>query len=403
MTATLTVGGSDVSSVTPYDVTVQAGRDSIDSQPDASVMDATVHGWRAAGRLGDPVVLSDVHGPMFHGTVTDLKCQLDPDTTHAWTTRLTAVGPLADLGRVVVGDEPWPEEMDSARIARILDVAGAPAQVDPAVLGPSMLPRDVDSKPALELAQEVAADALGVLWEQPADPTTPIRYIPQRLRAWGEVAPTWGELPPAQRWSDLPAARTWQTWTNDLAPQTLTVDARYVVADMELGQQVGDLVRRARVVYGTAPDSDTPRPQAALGEGTPEVSRETQIADETGALTVADTLWRSRREPAWRMNSLTLALSEMPPAEAATVRARLAVGTKLVVEHIDFDSPVGTTWQGYVEGWTHELADGDHRLVLRTVERRMIEPADRWQDIPPATRWNTIPATLKWQDTAGGF
>lgn len=405
MTAVLTIAGQDVSGA-GFEATVQTGRDSLDSQPDATVLEASIRGWRPAGRLGDTVTLGDVHGMMFHGAITDLGAELDPHSGH-WTVTMSAVGPLADLGRVVIGDVPWPSESDSQRVARILDTAGTPHAVNPNILGPILLPSDVDRQPALELAQDVAGDALGVLWEQPADPDTPIRYTPQRLRAWGAVVPTWSEIPATQTWADLPAGMTWDEWTTQhygdvLTTPSLTLSAGVVVASVELSQQIGDLIGKVRITYGPEIEG-SPRPQAVSGEGTPELSRDTRLADATSAAAVADSLWRARREPAWRLTAAELRLHAMPPSQVQTVRDSLAVGTKLTLTDIDFDSPLGATWQGYIEGWTHELDAERHILTLQVVDRRLIEPADRWQDISPTLRWQDISPTLRWQDATGGF
>lgn len=409
MTAVLMIAGQDVSAAAPWDVTVQTGRDSIDSQPDASVLEAVIQGWQSAGTLGDPVTLTDSFGMLFHGTITDLAAQLEPWTEHAWTVKVTAVGPLADLGRVVIGDEPWPQESDSARVARILTLAAAAHAVNPTIHGPAILPTDVDRRPALELAHDVAADALGVLWEQPGDPDMPIRYTPQRLRAWQPVIPAWDELPAPQTWADLPPAMTWDTWTTahypgDLTTPKLDIDAGRILADVELTQQISDLVRRVRIEYGPAPAEGETRPEAIAGDGTPELALSTNLADQVSADTVADSMWRARRAPGWRMTRATLRLSELPPAEQQTIRDGLAVGAKLTLHNVNFTpAPIGPTWQGYVEGWTHSLTDARHTLTLQLVDRLLIEPATRWQDIPPAQEWQQITPAVTWDDTVGGF
>jgi hypothetical protein len=406
MTAQLLIGGTDVSGVT-YTATVSAGRDALDSQPDASVLELAMFGWRPAGQLADSVTLSDEHGTLFHGTVTDLAASLDPNLPDPWRTRVTAVGPLADLGRVVIGDEPWPAETDSQRVTRILDTAGAAHAVNGNVNGPLLLPSDVDRRPALELAQDTAGDALGVLWEQPSDPAAPIRYTPQRLRAWEPVAPLWSELPAGQSWSELPPAMTWDTWTTEhypgvLTTPSLTLHAGIVLAAVDMSQQIGDLIRRVRIQYGPEVDQGD-RAQVVMGDDIPELSRDTRLADEAGATLVADSLWRARREPGWHMTSATLKLWELPQATQAEIRSALAVGTRLTITDIDFDSPIGTQWQGYLEGWVHELDGATHYLTLQVVDRRLVEPSNRWQDIPPTLQWQEISPTLQWQDALGGF
>lgn len=372
MSAVLTLAGQDISAATLYDVTVGAGRGDIDQQPDASVLSATVEGWRPAGRIGDRVTLRDVHGPLFGGVVTDIDCQWwkNPKTGGKyWRTRITAVGPLADLGRTYIGDEPWPQETDSVRLDRILALARAPYLIDTGIPGPDLLPRDVDYQPALELAQGVAADARGLLWEQPGDLTTPIRYQPSQARSWDPA-------------------------------RMLTLDAGDVLATVTVTQRLGDVIRKVRVTYGPDPGDGSPRAQAVAGSGTPELQFDTQLADATDAQGIADTVWKSRREAGWRLQQLAVPLHLIDPADAAAIRDWLAVGALLQLVNINFDSPLGTIWNGYLEGWQHQLTNGEHQLIMFTSERRLTEPADRWQDISGAVHWQDVSPDTSWGELA---
>lgn len=405
MTAVLTVGGEDVSSLTYYDVTVTAGRDDIDTQPDATVLTTRINGWHPAGQVGDQVILHDDLGQLFAGTITDLDTHLeqkhDPSTgtlTWAWMTTLTAAGPLAQLGRTVIGDEPWPEESDSQRIARILTLAGAPSSVDPGILGPAILARDVDRRDAAELARDVADDARGVLWEQPADPNYPIRYQPGRLRTWEPVPLAWAELGD-RTWDQLDELTWDQLDSAAIAlpgdPGHLTIDAGQVAVGITLTQQISDLALTVRIAWGPTPEGGS-QEEVIVGTGIPEIARSTQLANSGAALAVADAMWRTRREPAWRIREVEIDLATIPPADAATIRAGLAAGARLTITRIAFDAPPGPTWQGYVEGWQHDLQPGHHYLRLRTSERALTEPGNQWQDLDDAMTWND--ADMTWAE-----
>jgi hypothetical protein len=398
VTATLTVGATDASCATDYDVTVTVGREAVDEQPSASVL-TVASSESVTARIGDPVVLSDAYGRMFGGTVTDLDAEWDAFGA-VWRTRLIAAGPLADLGREWVGDTPWPQESDSARVDRVLTLVAAPHNVDPAILGPEMLGTDVDHRTALDYAQSVAQDALGVLWEQPADAATPIRYAPQRVRAWDAVAIVWSEVQQGMTWATMPADLTWDAVAmaapNDAVP-ALDLDCTEVLADVVLSSRVGDHVGQVTVLWGPPADPGAERAAETVGDGTPAVRLDTQLATAGGALQVADTVWRARREPLWRLTRLTVPTDTLPPARVQQIRGALTVGTRLTVT-LPAGAPAGSRWEGYLEGWRHELADGRHDLILATSERGMTEPADRWQDVPPQTAWATLPADLLWDD-----
>ena len=379
----LTVDGVDVSCVALPQVSVTVGRESVDTQPSASVLSARILGWAGAGEVGAPVVFSDTDGRMFGGAVTDLDCE--HMTGDDWETRLVATGPLADLGRRVVGDVPWPEESDSARVARILTLADAPHAVDPDIVGPLVLARDVDSQPALMLAQGVADDALGVLWEQPADPVTPVRYLPARSRSWVTPSPSWAEVDDAVLWSGTGET----TWADSAAvpgaqrPGELTIRCEECAADVTFSQRIGDVIRTVVLLYG--PDAE-PRASVVMGAGSPQRRVDTQLADLSGATEVAGALWRARHGVAWRLQGLRLRLDLLGAARRSQIRGALAVGTRLTVS-LPVSSPVGTSWQGYVEGWDLDV-DGDAQLLtLRVSDRSLTEPADMWADVPAGTTW----------------
>jgi hypothetical protein len=427
VTAVLTVGAArDISSVTVSDVTVDVGRASVDSQPEASVLSVgLVEGWETVGDVGQPCTLTDAVGGMFAGIVTDVDCSPpenpDPRATlfnlvtcqmassrakagKPWRVRLSAAGPLADLGRAIVGDEPWPQETDSARVYRILELAGAQHQVNPGLLGPDMVPRDVDSQPAADLCRSVATDALGTLWEQPSDPAQPIRYSPQSLRAWNPIALTWGSVDPAATWATVPPGLRWQDVTTDTlpipgAPAALTLDCADILADVVFSQRLADLVAYVRVLYGPKPETgDRAEVTAGTPDGIPQVRLDGQLAEPGDAQAVADTIWRARREPMWRLSTITLRQQDLTPQKWAELRAALGVGTRLTI-NLPPSSPVGPTWQGFLEGWTHTILDDRHSVTLRTSERAMTEPADRWQDVTPTLTWAAVTPTETW-DTA---
>lgn len=131
-------GSADVSldmSCDVDDVTTHHGRDDPTAQAEASTSTLSIPGVVPDGvDIGSKVVI-DTKLPdatwsrRFAGAVTDVVATWDVgvDTNGGVgvvpRTTVTAAGPLSDLGRRVVGDTPWAQELDGARIARILDLA----------------------------------------------------------------------------------------------------------------------------------------------------------------------------------------------------------------------------------------------------------------------------------------
>jgi hypothetical protein len=245
---------------------------------------------------------------------------------------------------------------------------------------------------------------LGTLWEDFSTPATPIRYTPQSLRAWNAQAITWGSVDPATKWNTLPAGLTWSQVTTDTlpiagAPGSLTLDCGDIDAEVVFSQRLSDVVAYVRVAYGIDPGAGE-RPEAVAGTpgGFPQVKLDGQLALSGDAQAVADTIWRSRREPVWRLSEVLLRRDDLSAGEWSALRAALDVGTRLTI-NLPTTSPVGPIWQGFLEGWELGIVDDIHSVTLRTSERLMTEPADRWQDVAAAEKWNTLAAGLTW-DTA---
>lgn len=402
MSASLIIAGTELAPVTLYDVTIDAGRDDIESQPDGSVLNATIVGLAPAA-IGDHIQLTDPGGILFHGWVTDLTAELEPSDM-SWTVKLTATGPLAILGHMLAGQVTYPEETDSARIYRILEESGALHAVDPDIIGPAILAREAEAEWAATLARSTADDGMGVLWEQPADPLAPIRYLPERFRHWTLHKLTWSELP-VQPWDAFGAA-TWNDFNSDTigqapeAPGDLEVDPATTYAEATFSQQIDDLARTVTVTYGPEPDEGQ-RATVTVGTLVPAAEYDTQLANQGDAAHYADNMLRRYQQPAWRLDHIRIPLHTLPPGDQATIRAALEVGTRLTVP-FPLGSPVGYVWQGFLEGWRHELlgdASGEfHYLELHTSERSLTESSDRWMDINPTITWDSTAPDMTWLD-----
>ena len=236
--------GTDLSCLVDQ-VTIRHGRDSSDGQPVASsaTIDLSIDDHAALPAMVDVggvvTITTDIPGTQSirsKGRVTDIN--------QGWGGRWprdpgTACGPghrdraLADLGRRVVGDTPWPQQVDGTRVAAILAAAGItlnPATSDPGTV--QILPRDVDAQPALDVAQEVATDAGGMVWA---------------LRG-GEV-----------RYADANHRRN--------TVPALTLDSCDVLVTPTRQRTTAGLVNHVSIGYGVAPTTPTAAPAAASNPG----------------------------------------------------------------------------------------------------------------------------------------
>jgi len=318
--ASLTIAGVDVSCMTLADVRVSVGRVDVWQQPEAGSMTVRLLSDQVGGLSGsitlgadcllqvsstlDPAAaamdprtwtVSPWAAPdwaLFRGRVTDVTADLDPA---GWVVTVTAAGQLADLGRQKIGDEPWPQESDTARLDRIMQLAGVDtAGVDTGVAGPDLIAKDIDSQQVAKLLRETAEWAGGLLWEDhtTADSLTGGALLTyqtgsQRTLAFGA---TWDQA--TGTWDD--STRTWdQGIISEYAPWPL--DPCSVIQDgWQWSQVVGDLVTRAEVKWGTFDAV------ATTGDNTPPVytrSLDTDLADGGAALDLANRIVAVRRQP----------------------------------------------------------------------------------------------------------
>ena len=392
----IVVAGVDVAPV-GLSGAIHWGRDGVDSQPAGAVATVTIEDVdgtvaRAAEVLAPfdvYVTAAGVERRRFAGTVTD--CTVDHA---AGETTIVASDELGRLARTYIGDEPWPAELDGARVERILTLAG----VDMAGAGPwqaqsgtwqsasgtwrvarapnvdagavTITPRDVDRKSVLELAQQTAADAWSVLF---TDRAGLVNYRDSAHR-------------PGSAERTLPAGvfDTEATFTRGTAGMT----------------------NRVRYGWGTSDPQDvvTVLDQPSIDRyGVFDAQRGTQLAVQSEADSLARRLVAVRRTPRWSAPALMFDTAALDPDadDLADVAWLLDAGCQsafAVTGIAPPDPSFGGTAYLVVEGGVDTL-DGN-RLVVEfgCSSLRMVAPPTTWDDVPAGDRWADIPADVAWLD-----
>lgn len=393
-THAITIGGVDVTCLVD-DIALVHGRADTTSQPDASTatigLDLNNTELPVEAEIGAAVLVTTTleTGPAlerFRGRVTDITLGWDdagPYTPNAGMGQIMAVGPLADLGRRVVGDQPWPAELDGARVARVLELAGV--TLDPATSDPGtvmILPRDVDSTDALTVAQETATSAVGMLWETS---TGEIRYADaeHRRNIGTRLALDTCDLLVSPAWS-----RTLQGVTNSVS-----------------------------IGYGAGPGGgEQPRvtadnPDSISRYGIFGYTTATLLEGETDATELARLLVARNGWPVWIMPALPVDMKGLDVAATDTL-LRLNVGDLVELTGLPEITPSApTTAALWVEGWTERLAWEIHEIEVAVSGYCRTVPPPRWDDIDAAYTWDDMadpiysgssltPAPPTWDDMA---
>jgi hypothetical protein len=368
---TVTVAGADISCLVDS-VSISHGRDDSGSQPEASSATIALSVDAAAAQLPAVVdvgaqvrVTTQTAGGVwdrFTGRVSDLALGWDDagaDTPDAGVGQIVAVGLLADLGRRVVGDVPWPQELDGARVARVLAAAGHP--LDPLTSDPGtveLVPRDVDATQALDVAHDAAVSGTGVLWQTRS----------------GQV-----------RYADADHRRG--------IPSALTLDACDLLVTPTWRRTLEGLVNSVSLGYGTEPagGGEQPRyvasnPDSITRWGTYGYSTTTALASLADAQAQGSLLLARNSSPVWVMAALPVDVSGLDAARYDALLG-LDVHSLLTLTGLPALGTAPTSATLWVEGWKEELTWGGHESELVVSGYCRTVPPPRWDDVDPQWVW----------------
>jgi hypothetical protein len=363
-------------------VTIRHGREDADSQPAAAsatldlTLDTDVAGLPDSLEIGGIIRITtrlvDADSPRFVGRVTDIATgwiDAGPDTPNRITAQIIAVGMLADLGRRIVGDAPFPQELDGARVARIMSLAGVtldPAFSDPGVV--EILPRDIDSRAALEVAHATADSANGVLWHTRS----------------GEV-----------RYADAEHRRG--------ATPVLNLDACDVLVTPTWTRSTEGLLNLVSIGYGVAPEGGeqprhvASRPDSVERYGRYELSTATELATATDAAAMGSLLLTRNSSPVWVLSELPVDVKNLDAADTSALLS-LDIHSLVRLTGLPAAGSAPTSAALWVEGWTETLAWGEHALTLTVSGYCRTAPPPRWDDVDPDQTWDTFDLAETWDD-----
>lgn len=323
------------------------------------------------------VVQTTVAGQTFRrftGRITDVAVGWDDageGTPESGVGQVVAVSVLGDYARRVIGDEPFPEELDGARVARVFALAGL--VLDPATSDPGTVPlnpRDVDARAALEVATNAATSAGGLVWETRAGD---IRYADADHRRGADV--------------------------------TVDLDACDVLVTPTWSRNLSGLVNELSVAYGLAPDGGGEQPQ--IHETNPEsvarygrynYSVSTDLATFDAAQSWAWLVLTQNRGPVWMLQALPVDLAGLDAAHT-TALLGAEVHTLARVSGLPATGATPTSIAAWIEGWTERLAWGVHDLELSVSDYCRTVPGIRWDDTPADVTWDTY-GTASWDESA---
>lgn len=496
------------------DATIHHGRDDPTGQPEASTCTLNLPGAVPDGMDVGSRIIVETQAPdatwsrRFTGTVTDLNATWDtganpvtgePDTVPSTT--VTAAGPLADLGRRVIGAAPWPQELDGARVSRVLGVAAgalgswsyngtspdgwtdnffgtqqAILSAAPDGLRMEWVPGAASAsgfawrstagveagkrytcsievlvpvgQPPVRLSNPFVADGPFIVpspeWQTitltyTAPDTAPRAMGPQAVidaarpagtycycRSWrlyaadanplslGVIDPGTVAILPrdvdAQRALDLAqsvaddgAGILWETRDGALSyadadhrkstPRSLAVESCDVLLAPVYSRTVAGLINDVSIGYGVASEGSEQARYAQRNDksiaryGLFSLSAATQLASATDAAERASVLVGRSATPAWNVSNLPLDLRLL---DDATTQVLLGLDMHDLAGLLDLPSGAPDESSLWVEGWTEHLAHDVHEMVLAVSAYCRTSPPPEWDEAKATETWDTI-------------
>lgn len=369
---TATPPGGATTDVTCWltEVSILWGRDDPSSQPDASsatftlVIDATTGPLPAAVEVGSTLRVTTTTAftyTRFVGVITDIALGWDDAgtaTPDSGVGVVMAAGVLADLGRRVVGDVPFPQELDGARVTRVMAAAGI--TLDPAFSDPGtvqIIARDIDNQPALDVAQACAQSAGGVVWTTRGGL---VRYADADHR---KATPSTLSLDVC----DVLVTPTWRRTTEGLTNE--------VSIGYGLPVSGGDQARYT----ATSPTSITRYGRYGL-------SAATELATLTDATALGQLLLVRNSSPVWVMAELPVAVAGLTTAQFNSLLS-LEMHALITLTGMPAIGTAPTSASLFVEGLAERLTFGVHEVTLVVSGYCRTVPAPHWDDVDPGWTW----------------
>ena len=399
-------GGTTYADNTISSISIRMGRNDVTTQPQPGF--ASISLWTDASEplnvaLSQSVSISIDKGTtgtqeIFAGIISDIDISLDAYGSEGSIARyaITAVGPLSQLNRHLVGGSNYAKEFDGTRILNILTEA--------------FLQSWSDVSPTLTWAQL----PVGTTWASydatnqtlvdnlTANVDVPGQYELQAYNAGETDAYTL-----TTQAANSGRGVLWEGSDGDLhyddyqarasaTPLVLTADD-ILARGLRTAAQWGEIVNDANVTYrtGTANARDE---QSVILYGQLSGSRTTQLHNLTDAQSQAADFIESRAYPRMYPEQITIPLHS-PTVSDAKRDSLAAVYNGLRISTTALPAVFGTTFDGFVEGWTWNLTRYTADLTLTCSAYSETYSSVIWYQIPPTTTWaGYTPSTTEWQD-----
>jgi hypothetical protein len=382
------------------------GRDDVTTQPQPGF--ASIRLWTDASEplsvaLSQSVSVSIDKGTsgtqeIFAGIISDIDISLEQYGSEGSIAiyQITAVGPLSQLNRHLVGGSNYAKEYDGTRILNILSEAFLQSWAD---LSSTITWNDLPNETTWA---SYDATNVALVNNLTANVDVPGVY---ELMAYSDGEADGYTL--ATNAANSGRGVLWEGGDGDLhyddyasrstaIPLTLTADD-ILAGGLRTAAQWGEIVNDVNVTYRAGTENARDE-NSIIQYGQLSGSRTTQLHDASAALSQAQDFLESRAYPRMYPEQITIPLHS-PTVSDATRDALAAVYNGLRVDTSALPAVFGTTFDGFVEGYTWNLTRYTADLALTCSAYSETYLSIIWDQIPPTTTWaGYTPSTTEWDD-----
>ena len=399
-------GATTYADQTISSISIRSGRNDVTTQPQPGF--ASISLWTDASdplnvALSQSVSISIDKGTtgtqeIFAGIISDIDISLQAygsDGSIAIYT-ITAVGPLSQLNRHLVGGSNYAKEFDGTRILNILSEAFLQSWSD---VGATIT---WDGLPTETTWASYDATNVALVDNLTANVDVPGVY---ELMAYSDGEADAYTL--AINAANSGRGVLWEGGDGDLhyddyasrssaSPLTLTADD-ILAQGLRTQAQWGEIVNDVNVTYRAGTENARDE-NSIIQYGQLSGTRTTQLHNAADALAQANDFLESRAYPRMYPETITIPLHS-PTVTDATRDALVAVYNGLRINTSALPTVFGTIFDGFVEGYTWNLTRYTAELALTCSAYSETYLSIIWDQIPPTTTWaGYTPSTQAWQD-----
>lgn len=374
---TVTINGTDYTSDSLNGVTVSNGRSTIWEQPRygyASIRIKNDTDSPLAVTLNEPVTITidnftGTPTTVFTGKVSSISnaVQAIGSSAKVIISTVTAVGPLADMARVITHTTSWPKEYDDDRLDRIITDSGVAIDVidTPGVY--EFTTSSASPTDCYTAAAYYAGMAFGYIYETTAGE---VGYANESRRT--TEAATYGYF-------DIP---------------TNVILGNSIQSEINTNNLINDVLleyKASATVTATSASSI-----AIYGLRATDIV--TELEDTTEAQNQANRYVTLRSTPETVLQSFTVQLNA-PAITSTVLNGLIGVYMGKPIQVTAFPNGIfNGIFRGFVEGWTLTINQNTATITLNVTKNTLSLTPTRWQDVSPTLIWNDVDPTIEWSD-----